>query len=236
MTLRIPEAGSVRFDADLIRNIKGIRTSQDLFDDLSSSPEDWDLAIAVEQESNVATHQALIHRPFDYGVAVAYVFDPSHWNASRFSDGRHYGVWYGSLDLETTLHETVYHWHRFVMDSFPDLDRPVTGERRVCDVHCKATLVDLRGAEAHFPELVSRTDYLYTQPLGAFYRSRGDSGLLVKSARCEGVNAALFDPAALSNVRDRCFLTYRCHPAADIVEIERVPGKRFMQLQPSLLY
>ena len=236
MTLRVPQAETVDFDADLIRNIKGIRTSQDLFDDLSPSPADWTLAIAVEQESNAATHQALIHRPFDYGVAVAYVFDPSHWNASRFSDGRHYGVWYGSFELETTIHETVYHWHRFVMDSFPDHDRPITGERRICDVHCKAALVDLRGAEAEFPELVSRTDYLHTQPLGAFYRSRGDSGLLVKSARCDGVNAALFDPAALSNVRDRCFLTYRCNPAADIVEIERVPGKRFMQLRPSLLY
>ena len=42
----------------------------------------------------------------------------SHWQATRFSDGSLYGVWYGSLDIETTVYETAWHWYQFVLDSF----------------------------------------------------------------------------------------------------------------------
>ena len=72
----------------------------------------------------------LITRPFDYGAVITYPFVPQNWHATRYSDGMRYGVWYGALELETTVRETVYHWHRFLTDSFP-LDREIVGERRV---------------------------------------------------------------------------------------------------------
>ncbi len=226
----------ITFDGDLVRNIKGIRTSQDLFDDLSANPADWAVAIALEGEANAPTHAALVTRPFDYGSVITYSFDPSHWSATRFSDGRRFGVWYGSLDLETTVYETVYHWHRFLLDSYAGEDRAITGERRVCDVRCEATLADLRGREADSPELVSRTSYVFTQRLGVHLRDGGAPGLLVRSARSDGINAAVFSAEALSNVRDRCYLTYRCNPAADSVVVERQAGRRFMEVMPSGLY
>lgn len=227
---------TVAFAGDLVRNIKGIRISQDLFDDLSPRPDDWAVAMALEGETGTPSASALITRPFDYGTVIAYSFDPSHWNATRFSDGRRYGVWYGSLDLETTVYETVYHWHRFLMDSFAGEDRVITGERRVCDVRCDATLTDLRGRDADAPDLVSRTSYVFTQRLGAFLRDEGSAGLMVRSARCEGTNTAMFTPTTLSNVRERCFLSYRCSPAKDSVVVERQAGRRFMEVMPSGLY
>jgi len=221
---------------DLARNLKGIRRSQDLFDDLSTDPADWSVAITAAGDAAVGTPSAVVTRPFDYGTVIAWSFDPSHWVATRFSDGRRFGVWYGATDIETTIHETVYHWHRFLMDSFADEDRVIVGDRRVCDVRCDATLADLRGRERTAPELLDRRSYAYTQQVGAFLHDRGDAGLMVRSARCEGTNVAIFEPAHLSNVRERCFLTYRCHPREDTVVVERTPGRRWMALRPSTLY
>ena len=41
---------------------------------------------------------------------ISYSFDSAHWQATRFSDGTTYGLWYGSLDVATTVYETAWHW------------------------------------------------------------------------------------------------------------------------------
>lgn len=224
------------FHGDFVRNIKTIRESQDLFDDLSADPRDWAVAIGAEAEGHRATRTAAITRPFDYGTVISYSFDPSHWQATRFSDATRYGVWYGSLEAETTIHETVYHWHRFIVDSFGNRDREVTGERRLFDVRCDALLVDLRGKEGDHPGLVDRASYAYTNAVGAYLFDQGANGVLVRSARCQGTNGAVFREPRLSSVRDRMFLTYRCNPAEDRCTVERGAGDAWMTLEPSSLY
>ncbi len=230
-TLRV-----VQVRGDLVRNIKTARVAQDLYDDLSADPDDWRLAMAAEDRGHAPTPSATITRPFDYGTVLTYSFDAANWQATRFGDGQSYGVWYGSLDLQTTVYETVYHWHRFVMDSYAAEDRAVVGERRVFDVRCDAALADLRGEEARHPDLVSRTSYAFTHRVARYLRGTGVPGLLAPSARCAGVNAALFRPDPLSNVRDRAFLTYRCNPREDRVRVERAPGRRWLEIRPSALY
>lgn len=223
------------FHGDLVRNIKGVRQSQDLFDDLSPDPAERAIAVAAESATRMPTAAAMITRPFDYGTVITYPFLPQNWQATRFSDGLAYGVWYGSLELETTVYETAYHWHRFVMDSFASEDREITGERRVLDVRCDAILVDLRGAEKDEPRLTDRRDYGYTQRLGRYLREQSQNGLLLRSARHSGDNAAILRAAALSDVREKCFLTYRMNPLQDEIAVERAPGKRWLQLRPSTL-
>lgn len=227
---------NVDFHADLIRNIKTIRDSQDLFDDLSSDPHDQAVAIAAEAEERVPTPAAIITRPFDYGTVISFSFDPSTWQATRFSDARRFGVWYGSLEVETTVYETVFHWHRFLMDSYATEDRVITGERRLFDVRCDALLIDLRGRETTFPDLVSRKSYAFAQSLGNFLVDQRANGILVHSARCSGVNGAIFHPERLSNVREKMLLTYRCNPAQDFCNVERATGELWLQIKPSMLY
>lgn len=229
-------AANVDFHADLVRNIKTIRESQDLFDDLSSDPRDQAVAIATEAEERIPTPNAVVTRPFDHGTVISYSFDPSSWQATRFSDARRYGVWYGSTEVEATVYETVFHWHRFLMDSYGTLDRPITGERRVFDVRCDALLIDLRGKEVAFPDLVNRKSYAFTQALGGFLVDQGANGLLVRSARCAGTNGAVFRGERLSNVREKMLLTYRCNPARDRCTVERAPGELWLEIQPSTLY
>lgn len=215
------------FRGDLIRNIKGIRVSQDLFDDLARDRADHAVAIAAETATRLPSRAPLITRPFDYGTVITYPFVPHNWHATRYSDGLRYGVWYGALELETTVRETVYHWHRFVTDSFP-LDREIVGERRVFQVRCEAILIDLRNAKER--RLVQRSDYSFTQQLGSYLSQRAQSGLLAPSARGPGTAAAILRAEALSDVRDLCYLTYRMNPTENSAVVERTPGETWLRI------
>jgi hypothetical protein len=223
----------VPFDGDLVRNIKGLRVSQDLFDDLARDAADRDVAIAAESATRLPSPAPLISRPFDYGSVITYPFVPHNWQATRYSDGLAYGVWYGALELDTTVYETAYHWHRFVMDSFGALDRAIAGERRVFAVRCNAILIDLRAAAE--PRLTDRRDYAFTWQLGRYLWERSQSGLLARSARAAGTSAAVFRAEVLSDVRDLCYLTYRMNPSEDRVLVERTPGLPWLELRPSAL-
>jgi hypothetical protein len=223
------------FHDDLIRNIPGIRQSQNLFDDLSPNPADWNIAIAAEGAERIPTAAALISRPFDYGTVISYSFDSAHWQATRYSDGTTYGVWYGSLHVETTVYETAWHWYRFILDSYAGEDREIVTERRVFDVRCDALLIDLREKHAAYPDLVSRTSYAFTQQIGRYVHHQGLNGLLAPSARCNGVNGTIFKQERLSNVRDRAFLTYRLNAMRDALVVERTPGRKWIRLAPSTL-
>ena len=228
-------SASVDFHADLVRNIPGVRESQHLFDDLSSKPADWDIAIAAEASGRIPTNAAVITRPFDYGTVISYTFDSAHWQATRFSDGTRYGVWYGSMNVETTVYETAWHWYRFARDSFPAHDASIVTERRVFDVRCDALLVNLRGKETGFPQLVDRASYAFTQSLGAYLHHQDQNGLLVRSARCDGTNAAIFKAQRLSNVRDKAFLTYRLNVARNTFVAERTRGRKWLAFAPESL-
>ncbi len=224
------------YHGDLVRNIKGIRVAQALFDDLSRDPADQAVAIAAEMSTRLPSAEPLVTRPFDYGSVITYPFVPHNWHANRFSDGLSYGVWYGALELETTVYESVYHWHRFMMDSFAAENRIIRSERRVFDTRCDAILIDLRGKDRRERQLTDRRNYSYTQQLGRYLKDQGQNGMLVKSARCEGINAAILRPEALSNPRDHCFLTYAMNPREDKVAVERTPGRRWLTVTPSSLY
>lgn len=223
------------FHGTLFRNIKGIRVSQSLFDDLAESDDQLHTAMTAESASRMASEAPLLTRPFDYGSVVTWPFVPHNWQATRFSDGLHYGVWYGCLDIDTTVYETAYHWHRFVMDSFAAENRVIVGERRVFRTRCEAILIDLRGKADTVPELASRTSYAFTQQLGRYLHDQDQNGVLTPSARCAGVNAAVFRPARLAAPRDECFLSYELNPAQDRLQVRR--GRRhWLALQPSTLY
>ena len=226
----------VDFHDDLLRNIKTIRSSQALFDDLSDDPQDHAVAATAEAADRIASAAPLITRPFDYGTVITYPFVNFNGHVTRFSDGVRYGVWYGSLDLDTTVYETVYHWRRFVTDSYSAEDRVIRGERRAFNTRCDAILIDLRGKHRHEPGLVDRRDYGFTQPFGRYVKDQGQNGLLVKSARADGVNAAILRQEVLSNVRDVCHLTYFMNPRKDSVRVERAPGKLWIEVVPSRLY
>ncbi|MEJ2201117.1 MAG: RES family NAD+ phosphorylase [Desulfuromonadaceae bacterium] len=220
------------YSADLYRNIKTARVSIDCFADLGDGAFDTQVAVQAEMAGHEDSHAATLTRPFDYGTVIAYSFDARHWQASRFSDGASYGVWYGAETLETTIHETAYHWRQFVRDAFGNANHEIVSDRRVVLARCQGLLIDLVGKEDEFPALIDPNDYGFTQQVGNYLVRNRQSGLLVKSARCEGINAAIFHKEILSNPRDFCYLTYFWNPATgNEIRVERELGTTLMSIK-----
>ncbi|HSW11544.1 MAG TPA: RES family NAD+ phosphorylase [Solimonas sp.] len=225
---------ALHFRGDLYRNIVSLRETQDLADDLS----DRAGAAALLAKAEMATKPRLpapgLHRPFEegYGQAIQFPFVPKHWFRTRFSDGS-FGVWYGSPTLETTVHETVHHFHRKLVEDpgFTDHTEPIVAERRVYRVAADALLIDLRPQVETHPALRDPDSWDFCQQLGRSLRDAGHPGLITQSARCEGDNVALLEPRYLSNVRDHCYLRYVCKPGSRSVSVERRPGRRWMSIE-----
>lgn len=228
-------SASIDFHSDRVRNIPGSRHLQHLFDDPSEDPDDWEIATAIERDGRIAAPTAAGSLPFDFGTVISYSFASANWQATRYSDGTTYGVWYGSLDVETTVRETAWHWYRFVFDSYAAEDREIVTERSIFDVRCDALLVDLRGKEVAQPDLVSRTSYAFTQRLGHYQHEQGSHGLLACSARGPGFNAAILRQERLSNARHRAFLTYRLDVVRDRFVAQRTPRRTWIGFAPSEL-
>ncbi|MSQ53037.1 MAG: RES domain-containing protein [Betaproteobacteria bacterium] len=226
---------AVDFHDEPMRNIKGIRESRNLFDDLAEDAHDQALATAAAATGRIQSSAPLLTRPFDYGALITYPFINLNGRGTRFSEGIDYGVWYGSLDIETTIHETVHHWSEFIADSFPLENREIVGERRVFQTRCDAILIDLRGKERREKRLLDRRDYRYTQQLGRYLKEQNQNGLLIGSARCGGTNVSLFTPGVLSRARHLCMLTYRMNPAQDLVRVERTRGRKWLEIKPGSL-
>lgn len=200
----------VNFKDYAFRNVATLITSEDLLDDLSDSRDarEYGEALVAQQAQAKEYYAPIIERPFTYGVAVSpgLVFSGIK---TRFSDGTRYGVWYGSLDVITTIYETVFHWLRFLSDSGVDDSESIVAERRVFKVLATAILIDLRGKETDFPGLISPDSYNFTHRLGNYLYDMGQKGLLVQSARnADGTNLASFVPEILSDPRHHLYVSY----------------------------
>jgi len=212
---------------DVRRNIVSLRESRNLFDDLSADPAEQALAQQVEsavKPLHFHSPTPVIHRPFeeaDWFNAIGWPFQ--HWQSSRYSDGS-FGVWYGADSVAATVYETACHWyHGLLLDAEGYADEAVAIERKVYNVACDALILDLRPRVGKFPALLHKTDYAFTQQVGARLRREGHPGLLSLSARyAEGLNYVVFNPATLSNPRVNCMLTYRLK--GEHVFVEKRPG------------
>lgn len=177
----------------LLRNTNAARIHKNVFDDLSDQPTDWKEAEKISKENH---HDVELY-------AIGYVFKRERWLPSRFSDGS-FPVWYGSLDVDTTFHETIFHWRDNLLADADFLDKefPIYAVRRVFQVECHSSLVDIRSKVTEYPFLTekNRSCYEQTQPIGIKCVKDGLPGLLSLSARTPqvGTNAAIFNQKCLS--------------------------------------
>lgn len=222
---------------DAFRNIVSIHVSQDLFDDLSESHADWVHAQRIEDEVKPSAYQSnapVIHRPFeDAHWASAIEWPYKHWQSSRFSNGS-FGVWYGCDSVETSIFETAYHWFNgFLKDAGFEKEK-IIAERKVYAVACDAALLDFRPHAVKYAALVHKSDYNYTQAIGARLHREGHPGLVTKSVRhTNGYNYAILNPNVLSNPRHHCQLRYRLDGKR--ICIEKQAGKTWMEADTASL-
>lgn len=218
-------------NGSLYRNIVSLRESADLYDDLTEGDTDLhQVAAAAEMRVKQDIPPGLIDRGFHYTTAIAYPFEHEPYLSSRYGDGS-YGVWYGSLETDTTMVETAHH---MIQDenNIEGINEIIVRERAVYTVHCHAVVIDLSGKRASHPGLIAE-DYGVTQPIGRRLQNEGQPGLLAPSARrAEGINTVIFNPAVLSNPQLFFYLTYRFDPRSQTVEIEREQGEVLMAYPP----
>jgi hypothetical protein len=217
---------------DVARNIVSLHPSQDLFDDLTDDPAAWSLAQTVEDEVKPRPYRSrspIIDRPFEDAAWFSAIIWPfNNWRASRYSDGS-YGVWYGSESVETTVHESAYHWHNGLLSDAGFERESVVAERKVYWVACSAALLDFRKATGDFPDLLHPSDYTLCQSVGSRIQREGHPGLLVPSVRRRGgENLAIFNPGVLCDPRLDCQLIYRLD-GGEIV-VEKQPGKVWIRV------
>lgn len=212
------------FDGDAYRNIVSLRESEDLFSDLSEGDEQLSaVAIVAEMKVKSGIPSGFIQRGFHYTTSITYPFENEPYLRTRYGNGS-FGVWYGALSLDTTIHETAFHMVK-EESGIEGNHGPIIRERAVYLVHCRALLIDLTGKAKAFPALVA-DDYGLTRHIGERLHTEGHPGLLAPSARqATGTNLIALTPAVLSNPRSFCFLTYACDPVRRTVAVERQPGE-----------
>lgn len=221
---------SLSFDDPVFRNIVSLRVSEDLFDDLTDGDEALG-KVAQAAEMRVKNRDCpanWIDRSFHYSAAIEYPFSTDHFMMSRYSDGS-FPVWYGSLDLETTVHETVYHMRKFEQAQRRQTRETIYRERAVYQVDLSAVLLDLRGKARRHKALLA-DDYSVTHAIGRTLSSQGHPGLVAASARCAGSNVVVFNKRVLSSPRVHCYLTYSLNGENFSVQVQRGSGETIMQL------
>jgi hypothetical protein len=220
------------FDGQSYRNVTSLRESEDLFDDLADGDEGAS-AIAAEAEMRVKDHlidrfPENFYRSFHYTRSIIdYPFKSEPYLFTRFGDGT-YGLWYGSLEMKTTVFETGFHMIKAEL-AVEGLDEVVVRERAVCRVRCRAILIDLRGKQKSFAKLLA-DDYGFTQQIGRRMSKEGHPGILVPSARIKGTNLVIFNPDVLSDPRLHCYLTYFFDPLTLNIRVERSVGRTWLKV------
>ena len=220
------------FDGQPYRNVTSLRESEDLFDDLNDGDEGAS-AIAAEAEMRVKDHlidrfPENFYRSFHYTRSIIdYPFKSEPYLFTRFGDGT-YGVWYGSLEMKTTVFETGFHMIKAEL-AVEGLDEVVVRERAVYRVRCRAILIDLRGKQKSFAKLLA-DDYGFTQQIGRRMNKEGHPGILVPSARIKGTNLVIFNPDVLSDPRLHCYLTYFFDPLTLNIRVERTVGRTWLNV------
>lgn len=205
---------------DVTRNIVNVLPPSAAFSDLTSDLGEDASAIAqtaVMQAGHPHSNHAL-DLQFHHTAAIDYPFATDHFMATRYSDGS-FPVWYGALDLITSIYETAHHmYQRERLIEGNESVECITRERLVYDVYCEATLVDLSAVKN---ELV-QDDYLQTQVIGKKLYEQGFPGILAPSARYStGVNVNIFKPIVLFRPRVKCKLTYRLYPQMKKLDVQQ---------------
>jgi hypothetical protein len=220
------------FKGQSYRNVTTLLESEDLFDDLTDGDENAS-AIAAEAEMRVKDDQIfrdpkIIHRSFHYTRSIIeYPFKNEPYLFTRFGDGTS-GVWYGSLEMKTTVFETGFHMIK-AEGAVEGLDEVVVRERAVYRVQSRAILINLRGKQKSFPELVA-DNHGFAQQIGQRMNREGHPGLLAPSARYKGTNIVIFNPDVLSDPRLHCYLTYFFDPLTIKIRVERTVGRTWLNV------
>jgi len=164
----------------------------------------------------------LLFTPFRY---------PPLRHGSRFGSRRERGIWYGAESLRPAFAEVAYYRLLFLEGTHADLGLVETDLTAFQARVRTARGVDLTKEPFRRwrAELVSKTSYAATQPLGTAMRDAGVEAFRYESARDVdgGVNVGVLAAKAFAGRKPRNLQTWRCAARRELVELsKRDYGKR----------
>lgn len=187
------------------RNIATCAPSQNLFDDIAPAKTFERLHRHERASSGIGHAQNKTHRPFQYGDTglTLYVFEKLNWYYGRFGKGTRYGVWYGSLEEETSIKEVLYYRLIESHELFknPKIRDPfIVCQRAMFKARCQAPrLVDLTKEKKYYAHLTDE-DYSFCQNLGKKAIHEKIDAFFTPSARNpQGICTPIFNPSILKD-------------------------------------
>jgi hypothetical protein len=197
------------------RLIRSIYPPIDLFEDIAD-PADWEPIASAEAKTNPRVRDDLgairlvpVERRVS-GPGASWVMAPfchvSRDRPSRFSDGS-YGVYYAGNRFEVALHETVYHYERFMRATD---EAPSHADFRELVGSIDRRLHDIR-TDNRFTGALDADDYTASQRLARRLRDgEASDGIVYPSVRYPAGEAiAAFWPDAISIPMQAQHLCYR---------------------------
>lgn len=142
-----------------------------------------------------------------YLLATPFRYPPLKWG-SRFGVLNERGIFYGSLETRTLLHEVAYYTFVFLNGLLSPLPKPLKTRHTQFSVVLQADRAVLLN-NPKFDDIQSRlrhlSDYTFTQQLGSHMRAVGVQAFLFYSARDpdNGLNAGVFDPSCFTGQEPR---------------------------------
>jgi hypothetical protein len=212
----LPRRARVRF-RKAHRIVRSIYPPVDLFDDIAD-PRDWELLASAEAKTNPRVRDQLgmislvpperrVSGPGASWVMAAFTHI-SPLRTSRFSDGS-YGVYYAGDRFEVALHETLYHFERFMQATN---EEAATADFRELVGRIDAELHDLRGDE-RFADCLDPDPARYPVPQALAKQLRSahaSDGIVYPSVRYRGGSAvAAFWPDVVGIPVQARHLCYR---------------------------
>lgn len=202
---------------DIVRNIVHVLPFSIAFSDLLENAED--AAKIAEHTIKAVLNHSEMDSHFHFTTAIGYPFETDHWMESRYSDGS-FPIWYGSLDILTTIHETALSMKKQEMGIAGIQEiKVITRKRIVYDVFCEGLLIDLTKEKNHHAKLTSE-HYAFTQTIGKQLHQQGYPGLLAPSARHKkGINVNVLKSEILNTPRVNRELVYQFYPSSQKIDV-----------------
>ena len=210
---------SIHFHDNAKRNIVYVSKPEEAFASLLEDEKDAGILQALMLNARTHVSRKASVDDFYFTSAIEYPFKTEPFMSSRYSNGS-YPIWYGSLEIETTVYETVHHSLKFLKATEGAMNESeIIRKRSIFDVQCSAILINLSGLENKYPDIIS-DDYSVTQTIGSTVRASGMAGIMSPSARHKkGTNLNIFIPDVLDKPDRLGVLTYRILPKENCVQV-----------------
>jgi hypothetical protein len=200
--------------------------------DLVESREEHELLEVLLENSKpkIANNKHyLIFTPFRY-PPLAY--------GSRFGNKFETSLWYGSLNLHTTLAEVAFYRLKFFDDSSASLEYieiPMTAFKAYIQAESGIDLTELP-FKTYQDKISNKASYEYSQRLGTEMREANIDTFIFTSARDKkfGKNVAAFSPEVFM-MKDKQYISnmqnWRCIANKNVIEFSRDEIKHRKQLE-----